>query len=777
MKRFIKTILITSSLLTAGFTFRPDPLDDLLAKLLKGLDQHYRRSAVEAIYIQHDKGVYAAGEMLWYKLSLITPYSDPGSTSSRIAYVDLMHNGTKVFEQKVKLTDRSGSASINLPDTLTSGLYQLIAYTEWMKSSKLSIPHSVPIPVYNPLKSPPENQVNPTLSAQVDVFPEGGALIDGLASKVVVRLSGDSRYSLKANGRVLDQDDNEVATFSTANNGYGAFMLLPSSERKYRVQLGTDDEKLETDLPAVHETGVAMNVNNQLGEDIKIYVQGRKYRKKVLLVVQARGRIYFTAKGDLSKKYFITSIPRDQLPEGIVQVSILDEEAEVHGERLLYNHKTKDQIRLQSDKMEYSARETVTLNISTDIVPMELAISVTPEELTQEQNSSRDFLASEAGDPIGVTSLKTGIDNIMITRKWARHSWEDILSGTVSSSAQREDLLTVKARATYKDNGEPVKLRQFFLILPEEKMIMQDVSNDRGELLFPVFDFKGEKTGLIDVIDEGFRENIEIRLDEAVDSYSMSAVTDSELTYGDDIIGFIEAHNRISQIRNAYYSYPLNEQKLDDEEFPLRFYRHFDNEVILEEFIEFPNMKEVFREIVEGVIVRSRKGVPFLRVYSKELDYKFEGTPLILINGKPTYDQRSVFSLKPGEVHSVEVLSSRKSLEPFGIIGKNGIIAIYTKNPEMIVESVETENRFRILGFAEESDFMKAYPQLSEKDPRIPVYANIVYWNPHVVTDSNGDALLKFQLPDNTGNFKILVSGITAQGTPIYGSLTVRVVK
>jgi hypothetical protein len=80
-----------------------------------------------------DKECYLAGEKLWVKVS-----SDdnalPGNTLSRVAYVEICDTAQVYAQGKVALNQGTGWACIHLPQTMHSGVYQLVAYTRYMRN-------------------------------------------------------------------------------------------------------------------------------------------------------------------------------------------------------------------------------------------------------------------------------------------------------------------------------------------------------------------------------------------------------------------------------------------------------------------------------------------------------------------------------------------------------------------------------------------------------------------------------------------------------------------
>ena len=90
---------------------------------------------VELMRIYTDKDCYLAGEELWVKVSLDDDVL-PGSIMSRVAYVEISDTTQVRAQGKIALTKGMGWACIRLPQTMHSGMYQLTAYTQYMRNLK-----------------------------------------------------------------------------------------------------------------------------------------------------------------------------------------------------------------------------------------------------------------------------------------------------------------------------------------------------------------------------------------------------------------------------------------------------------------------------------------------------------------------------------------------------------------------------------------------------------------------------------------------------------------
>jgi len=89
----------------------------------------------EIAYLQTDRTAYVAGESVFYKLYVLDGVTKKRSGLSKVGYIVLRTTNSDVA-LKFRISIHAGMAdgSLTLPDTLTSGVYQIVAFTSAMKN-------------------------------------------------------------------------------------------------------------------------------------------------------------------------------------------------------------------------------------------------------------------------------------------------------------------------------------------------------------------------------------------------------------------------------------------------------------------------------------------------------------------------------------------------------------------------------------------------------------------------------------------------------------------
>lgn len=105
----------------------------------------------ERIHVETDKDFYLAGEQMGLKLHATDTQGKP-QEFSRIAYIELLGDKDNAVRLKVEMKDAVGEAAIQLPYTLASGVYDLVAYTRWMRNEGEQVFFRKQIGVFNSLR-------------------------------------------------------------------------------------------------------------------------------------------------------------------------------------------------------------------------------------------------------------------------------------------------------------------------------------------------------------------------------------------------------------------------------------------------------------------------------------------------------------------------------------------------------------------------------------------------------------------------------------------------
>jgi hypothetical protein len=187
------------------------------------------------------------------------------------------------------------------------------------------------------------------------------------------------------------------------------------------------------------------------------------------------------------------------------------------------------------------------------------------------------------------------------------------------------------------------------------------------------------------------------------------------------------------------------------------------------------NIREVIKEIVPKVSVRVKDGISSLWVDNGVDDLYFDDQPLLLIDGVPFDDVDQVLNISITELERIEVINLRYFLDGHMF---EGIVHFVTKEGKMAgLEFHHAIFRQAYAAFSEESFFRSpVYSSDSEKNSPLADFRNSLYWNPDLFTREDGKTSFEFYTSDETGDYTVIVEGISPDGKSgfIYKKLHVQ---
>lgn len=148
----------------------------------------------------------------------------------------------------------------------------------------------------------------------------------------------------------------------------------------------------------------------------------------------------------------------------------------------------------------------------------------------------------------------------------------------------------------------------------------------------------------------------------------------------------------------------------------------------------------------------------------------------MVINGMGQTAADQLSSLSPGTVERIEVVKFGGGAA-YGARGANGVISIYTNGLKPVSKNNGgpiDKAMFRpvnIPGYASPANF-----RIPPYDPSVSYDGTTIYWNPTVRMDGKLPVEISVVVPNVTGDYVIMIEGISAAGQPLRNSklITIR---
>jgi len=223
----------------------------------------------------------------------------------------------------------------HLKDTISTGIYQIRAYTNWMRNFDDFWFYRKDLVIWNLNNKVIRHESRSLKENDIDFqfFPEGGTFITNLQNKVAFKATDQNGKGLDVEGIVVDDQGQKVAKFKSQFKGIGSFMLKPQQNRKYIAQVkiaGITD--INADLPVPQMTGV--NLSLDPCDSILIHARISSLsiptidnrNAEFLLVGLAKGVVSYKIPAQLKNGVCNLDIWKDALPTGIVQFTLFDKD-------------------------------------------------------------------------------------------------------------------------------------------------------------------------------------------------------------------------------------------------------------------------------------------------------------------------------------------------------------------------------------------------------------------------------------------------------------------
>ena len=199
----------------------------------------------------------------------------------------------------------------------------------------------------------------------VKFYPEGGYLISAIKNKIgweVKNLEGIPT-SVKA---VLFANDKILDTISTNSSGIGSFSFKHLQGLNYSVRLiETNNLISRYELPKPLIKGTNLKLNTALATDELRMLVESNLENKVFVVVHNFETVFLSSELNLEdKKATRVLLKLDSVPKGLNAITILDSTYKPIAERIFFAHYDDiSRLQINADKDEYTTRDSVNLDL------------------------------------------------------------------------------------------------------------------------------------------------------------------------------------------------------------------------------------------------------------------------------------------------------------------------------------------------------------------------------------------------------------------------------
>lgn len=647
----------------------------------------------------------------------------------------------------------------------------------------------------------------------VQFFPEGGAAIAGLRSRVAFKAIGSDGLGVAVRGDVLDSQGRVITQFERAHAGMGVFSMIQEPGETYTARVSLPDgTQRVVDIPRADPSGYVLSAYTQtdLGE-VLVRLQATQDRYgPVSLVLHRQGQVYYADDLTVSSPMTVLRLPVNGISSGIAQLTLFDATGRPANERVVFIENA-DTLRFTgvdgpqhvTGRTPMALKWTGTDSLGKPAIASFSVSVVNQDEVpvdaeTEHTLFSELLLRSELRGYIerpnyyfkDVTDEKRDhLDLLLLTQGFRRFRWEDLLNPNQLADTPvypvEKMVSSIRGNLRFLRNNKPVPNGRVTLFSINANVTLDTVTNAEGEFSFDnlmlsdsiKFTVQGrtEKGGdkvevILDALPGVSVTAAKNRPDAVLDVPKELAVYAGQAMLADSLLQTLGLESRIIQLdevtvtasarMGAGVSANLNgpgnaDQVLSGNELSacatLR--------ACLEGRLAGVRFQTTQTAIGQVAIPQSTRGGTMLVV--------IDGWTLNPDNESDLWDIAGIFEqgmIDATQIVSIEVLRTPSLTTVYGQGGQNGVIVITTMGWKRGSAPNYSARLYAPKGFSNVREFYSPKYGVSELADVIADQRTTVYWNPDVRSDASGNAGIQYFNTGKPGRYQVVIEGITADG-------------
>ncbi len=630
---------------------------------------------------------------------------------------------------------------------------------------------------------PAENQ-----DFAVHFFPESGTFLDDEVQNVAFKAVGADGLSVDVEGKLFNQNDEELLDFNSSHKGMGKFFLKTNPGESYYAIVKTGDKtSKKLSLPATMAKGVSLQLaHNRNRIYYKLLNKSPLPADSLNLLVHVRGVVYLLLPLTEQEGF----IPENLFPAGIVTFTVMDRSLNTWCERLFFSRNFQmPTVEATVPKTKYGKREAVEMTFRiTDqkLLPFKgnLSLSVTDSDLITPDTLGTNILNSllltsdlkgyieDPGLYFADNSARTReiTDLLMMTQGWRRFNTANLLKAKYP------------VNKFYLEMGQTVSgkvLNAFNKPVADRDVIMYSTYKNR------ISGAKTDSAGYFVIDGIEYPDSTEMVLK----ARSKSKIVDVVLIADKDTFPAIKIPMPVIRKKTAF---PEDYFLVSKE----KYYTDGGMMVVnLDELTVSAQAKPVnpqdalYASTADNMLgpekIEEWAGLPVLDIIGMVPGVQYDGqnvsirgaggNPLFVIDGVETDRIDDVMYLNPSDIESIYVFKG-VSATIFGSRGGNGAIAISLKKGARY-DNLPASSMARIkpLGFQKPDTFyMPAYEVDSVRMLPKADLRTTIYWNPQLIPDINGVVKVSFFTADRRSTYRAELEGIGKNGEIVRFSTAIK---
>jgi len=744
-------------------------------------------------------------------LTAILNYTDDQGTplANKNVQYRIMVNKAQELVKTIK-TDAAGNALLNILNEKQTDLTGAYIRTVISNSAGKDVIKDFPI------------KAN-LAQSDVQFFPEGGNLINGVVSRIGFKAVGVDGLGINISGKVVDDENLEITSISTLHAGMGSFVLRPEAGKTYTAKIAFADGSTKSiGLPKANNDGYTLSVYQPAKDSILLRISTKTPSQPINLnlIAQTGGEIITAQPVKIERSMTSFWLDRRAFPTGIVQFTIFDQNNQPLNERIAFIRSNDQlQLNLKANKTSFKSKEPVFFTM--DAADSEgkptignYSVSVIDESKipSDEADASTIFsnllLTSDIKGYVekpnyyfnNVTDdVNRALDNLMLTQGYRRFTWKELsaanstapkytaeglgvsISGRVQTLGHKPlpnanvMLMALKAgvtRLTTADSSGRFKFENFFLTDSIKLTIQARTSKNSDKSILILDSVPGVK-----ISKNPHTGDITTNINGVLKAYIDAGKKQDELY---EKMGRMDQVHRLRQVnikaakdkKDATAMQGL--LRIPDGSANRTFTPKEDESTTVGTFLmSHLGAGVIFRDYTPS---RNPPNLPYdpdpyeppiINCPMVRADTGYRALSVIL-DGRLLRESElsGVFDngmVDINDIKKIDFVYRNPALT--GMLGTGiGAILIYTKTPGSRKLYNPSVVNITPKGFNKARDFYSPKYDRPGSNKQLPDMRSTIYWNPYLKTDDAGKGAFSFFNADGPGAYKVVVEGINADG-------------
>ena len=715
------------------------------------------------VIVTLDKEFYLSGEIVWYKAFIINQTDEFKNDGFTLEIYN--KSGEKIINQKGPVKNNATHGSFILPIELETGEYTIHAY---INSSSKSYAYINSIMVYNDLEK--NEDINPS-TPSVHFSLDRSQLISNQKNTIKILIKNYKKNKVA----VLDETNELITSVSPNKLGLAEMTITPELNHSYKLSYNNIEEQLpeviESDFEVINESDtdfINLLVLNSNTPDETVKVELNNLFDPVYDVSKLSNYTKVLTNGEnfiLSKK---------EMKTGLWEIKIESKNKIIYNNKFIIRNEKYLNIDLDVSKKIIEPRQKVQVKVKTNFLgkvnKSNLGIRVIHEYLYKLQSNLSP--TNELTLPLSFKSEYYDILNYETSNK----EIDFLLLFVDMDSSQMHEKAVLTGSSNFKgrilETSTKVSLESPIISLFDygtNEIILAKVKN--GKIYSQLDEFYGVKN--FQIQNWEYKDSpTKISYLKELEKNSFTNIQKNNKIYNKERLKYVLSQKLKQKIQFSFepvVNFKMNDTILSD-------HKLLSSKFIIDDYIYVESIG-TFLKYIEGLKVKKNNiKERSIFLFSRRRKEYFSKKAQIIINGRVYMgNHENLIKLPCNDIIEISVYKTKEELEPFmPLFGRAGVVDIKAKT--QIFKKLKEEDFSEIItveGFTKvPTPNFPVYDTSEKFNHRSPDFRDILYWNPEVITDENGEAIIEFYTSDDIGKYKIIVEGMSIENN-VLGSETI----